>query len=143
MKSLHPKLPGVKQTFLFDVNTVTREQLVAEATRWHRGDTGSCDVVVGLIQQLASQLAMEPITIVDLEPARTHAFYILSYETKEEFWNETVDPNRLGLWAEWMGLFDVHGKRKHLVLYYLGARPAPETVAKKVREIGAKAFGGG
>lgn len=133
----HIKLPGVRSTKLFDAATVTRDQLVETAAKFHRGDTGLCDITVGLIQQVAELRGFAPITLVDLEPHRTHSWTVRAHDTKEQVWS---DPPNSAMSSELIDYMSVHGQGKYVGLHYLGRRPEPVDVAKKIKEIGATSF---
>lgn len=133
------KQPGIERTFLFDANTVTRKELIELMSKYHRGDTGLCDTIVGLMIEIAKLRGFAPIRLTELEPNRTHAWCIVAHDTKVDVWEK--GPYATDATDELIDFMDVRGQGKYIGLHYMGKRPQPEDVAKKIREIGARSFG--
>jgi hypothetical protein len=133
------KIPGIKSTKLFNARTVTRDELIAIASKFHRGDVGLCNYVVGLIEQIADLRGFAPIGLVDVEPNRIHAWTIRAHNSHEDAWANA--PSR-EMSTEIIDFMSVNGHHKWVALHYMGKRPEPVDVALKVREIGARTIGG-
>lgn len=133
------KQPGIKAYHPFNAATVTRKELVEMIHQYHRGDSGSCDLIVGLMIEIAKLRGFAPVRLVELEPNKTHAWCIVAHDEKADVWSKS--PYATDATDELIDYMDVRGQRKWVGLHYMGKRPQPEDVVKKIREIGARSFG--
>lgn len=131
-------VPTISSCVMFDEHTVTRERLIEHAAKFHRGDSGLCDHVVGLLQQIGQLRGFAPFNIVDLEPHRTHAWVVKAHATKESVREECPS---LEMTSEIIDFMNVNGQNRWVALHYLGKRPEPVDVLKKVKQIGARSIG--
>lgn len=129
--------PTIKSTRLFDAATVTREQLIDIVSKFHRGDTGSCNIIVGMVEQIAELRGFTPLTLTDVEPNKTHAWTVIAHDTKEEVWANA--PYADGT-TDLIDYMSVHGKNKYVALHWIGVRPLSIDVLKKVKQIGARSL---
>jgi hypothetical protein len=136
VKSNQIKLPCVSAVKLFDAQTVTRDQLVGIAAKFHRGSMS--DYIVGLLQQIAELRGFAPLGVIDLEPNQTHVWAVRAYDTKEDVWTKAPLPE---MSSEVIDFMCVNGSNKWVGLHYFGRRPEPVDVAKKIKEIGARTIG--
>ena len=131
-------VPQLKSVKLFDARTVQRSRLLEIATDYHRGDNCLCDVIVGLIEQIAELRGFKSLGIVEIEPYRTHAWKVCAYDSKDDMWAYSDAQ----ITTELIDYMRVNGDDKWVALHYAGKRPEPLEVAKKVKEIGARSIGG-
>lgn len=139
MSKKQEMIPTIKSSYLFDAATVTRNELIEMINKFHRGDTGLCDYIVGLMLDIAKLRGFAPIRLVELEPKRTIAWMIKLHNEKADVWADS--PFIVDGTDEVINYMDVRGQKKWVGLHYVGVRPKPEEVAKKIRELGARSFG--
>ena len=130
-------IPLIKAHQLFNAQTVTRDELVELASKFHNDSYGMGKYLVGLIQQIAELRGFAPIALVDVDPYRTHWWTVRPHNTKENAFIDT--PNR-DMSTEIIDFMNVNGQGMFVALHYLGKRPEPVDVAKKIKEIGARSF---
>lgn len=118
-----------------DFVTCSRTELLEAMLYWKRqnGMGGSQKYIMSLIADIVELRGMEMFTDMELHPDTNLDWEIAQYDHA----TDAYVPKPGGYDCEYMGAFNVSGRRKLLFLYWLGKRPEPEKVAKKVKEIGA------
>lgn len=130
-------IPQIRRAQLFDVDTVTRDQIVHLVRTW-RYDSSE-PYITGLLLQINDLKGFAPITIVDKAPDRTHAWEVLPCET------HAAAQQLVGDYAEgdlvqykYLGMHDSHCGKKYYVLSWVGREPGAELVRTEMKQHGAR-----
>lgn len=118
-----------------DFVTCSRADLLEAMLLWKNATAlgGTRKYIMSLIADIITLRSIDPFTDTELNPNTTLDWEIVTYDHLAD----SYIPRPGGYDCDYMGAFSVHGVRKLLFLYWLGMRPDPEKVAKKVREMGA------
>lgn len=122
----------IKHSKLFDVNTVTREDLVNLLRTW---GYSSGTAIHGLLLQIAELKGFEPITKLDLNPNITYEWMISWYPTEDDAKAIVASPFEHEQ-LETIGAFQRNGKQMHCVMSWIGKRPNQEEIIKRLKQHG-------
>lgn len=123
----------IKHSKMFDVNEVTRDDLVKLLRTW---GYSSGTAVHGLLLQIAELKGFEPITKLDLNPDVTYEWMISWHQTEDEANTNVASPFEYEQ-LEMIGSFQRNGKQMYCVMSWIGKRPNQDDVIKRLKQHGA------